>query len=106
MLLEVALEKRGHPLKWEKHDSFADALRYYSDLLKREFKKEIVGDFSAYPEIEYIVELVRPGIPADKRIPIGVYSELSAAESCALDTLGQLSLGPHDSVALIGKHKQ
>ena len=106
MLLEVALEKRGHPLKWRKHGSFADALQHYSDLLKHEFQKEILGDFSAYPATEYIVELVQPGLSEVNRIPMGEFSELSAAENCALETLGQVSLGPHASVALTGRYAQ
>ena len=112
MLLEVALEKRGHPLSWEKHASFADALKYYSDLLQREFKKEIIGDFSAYPAIEYRVELNRlvesngSGLPKPKRDRIGVYSELSTAENRALVTLSQVLLGPHDSVSLIGTYEE
>ena len=100
LYLEVALERRGHPLKWREHEDFRDALKYYADLLQREFGKEIIGDFSAYPAIQYKVELVQSGAPENRSIKIGDFDDISAAESSALRAIGQTSLGPNDYVAL------
>ncbi len=105
MYLEVALERRGRPLKFRKHESFSDALKYYADLLQREFEMEIVGDFSAYPDIEYIVELEQSGAPEGKGTRIGNFSELSAAESSALRAIGSESFGPDDYVTLTAQYR-
>ena len=106
MYLEVALERRGRPLKWREHESLRDALKYYADLLQREFTKEIGGDFSAYPAIQYKVELVQSGGPENGRTEIGDFDDISAAERSALRKLGQTSLGPNDYVELTAQFTQ
>lgn len=100
MLLEVALQRRGHAPQWKEHESFSSALQYYADLLQREFRNEIVGDFSAYPNIEYSVELEQLGASKAKRTLIGKFANLQAAENSALQTINESALGPNDSVVL------
>ena len=102
----VFLERSEDSPNSKGNNSLRDALKFYADLLQSEFSKELAGDFSAYPAIEYTVELVKSGIPENRSNRIAKFADVSAAETCALKTIGEASMGPNDYMQLTARFAQ
>lgn len=104
--LESILEMKGIEVTIPRFESTAEAASFFAEKLKGYLAEEIGGDFSAYPRIIFTVEFVKVAVPEGKRVEIGEYEEIVAAERSALRTLEEMSLGRHDYVEIIGQFSQ